>query len=52
MSTEFIDVFGKTGINQFNRATYIGDAVHPNDAGGKAIARVVVNGLKNMEPIN
>lgn len=52
MSTEFIDVFGKTGINQFNRATYIQDVVHPNTEGGKAIARVVVNGLKNVEPLS
>jgi lysophospholipase L1-like esterase len=52
MSTPFIDVFGKTGINQFNRATYITDTVHPNSAGGKLMANVIVNGLKGMEPVS
>lgn len=43
-----IDVFGETGINQFNRATYIADTVHPNAEGGKRIAKVVSNGLKRF----
>lgn len=29
-SIPVIDVFGTCGINQFNRATYIKDSVHPN----------------------
>jgi lysophospholipase L1-like esterase len=52
MSTPFIDVFGGTGINQFNRATYISDTVHPNASGGTLMARVIVNGLKAIEPVS
>lgn len=37
LSVDFIDTWA-CGINQLNRATYVSDSVHPNDAGGKLIA--------------
>ncbi len=51
MSIPCIDVFGRSGINQLNRATYISDLVHPNEEGHKRIANVLINGLKHVEPI-
>ena len=49
MSTEFTDVFAKTGFNQFNRIQYITDSVHPYSvAGKKALAAAVVGSLKNI----
>ena len=48
LSIPFIDVFGESGINQFNRAMYITDTVHPNDAGGKKMARVIINGMNRI----
>ena len=47
-----IDIHGEAGINVFNHTRYIGDVVHPNDAGAKKIANVVINGLKRFEPID
>ena len=52
LSIPFIDVFGSTGINSFNRNQYIGDIVHPNDEGRKAIARVMIGALDDLKPIN
>ncbi len=52
LSIPYIDVFGNTGINQFNRSEYIRDLVHPTEAGGEAIARVIIGGLKLIEPLN
>ena len=52
LSIPYIDVFGETGINCFNRAQYIfGDSVHPNDEGGKAIARVIIGRLETLKPV-
>ena len=48
MGVYFIDVWS-CGINCFNRTKYIADAVHPNDEGGKLIARKVIEGLKNIK---
>lgn len=48
MGVYFIDVWS-CGINCFNRTRYIADAVHPNDEGGKLIARKVIEGLKNIK---
>lgn len=50
-SIPVIDVFGTCGINQFNRATYIQDSVHPNWEGHKLVAKAIVNGLKTNMPI-
>ena len=60
MSVPFIDVFGTTGINQFNRSWYIYDKVHPKTAGtygesnegSDAIARAMISGLKSIKLIN
>ena len=51
LSIPYIDVFGSTGINSFNRNQYIGDIVHPNDEGRKAIARVMIGALDDLKPI-
>ena len=50
MSIPFIDVYGTTGINQWNRSEYIRDIVHPSDLGGMAIARSVIAGLEDIKP--
>lgn len=52
MSIPCIDVYHNCGINPFNRATYISDTVHPNDNGGKKIAKVIANGLQNIIPLD
>lgn len=51
LSIPYIDVFGSTGINSFNRNQYIGDIVHPNEEGQKAIARVMIGALDDLKPI-
>ncbi len=51
LSIPFIDVFGTTGINQFNRNQYIGDIVHPNEEGQKAMARVIIGALDDIKPV-
>lgn len=51
LSIPFIDVFGSTGINSFNRNQYIGDIVHPNEEGQKAIARVMIGALDDLKPL-
>jgi len=50
LSIPFIDVFGTTGINQWNRSGYMRDIVHPADTGGMAIARAVIGGLEQIKP--
>ena len=46
-----IDVYGTSGINPFNRTSYITDWVHPySDKGCKAIARAIIGGLKTITP--
>jgi len=50
-----VDVFSTTGINQFNRATYIADEFHPYSLGGlnkgnKALSRAVCGGLSTIKP--
>lgn len=51
LSIPYIDVFGSTGINSFNRSQYIGDIVHPNEEGQKAIARVIIGALESLKPV-
>lgn len=51
LSIPYIDVFGTTGINSFNRNRYIGDIVHPNEEGQKAMARVIIGALNNLKPV-
>ncbi len=51
LSIPFIDVFGSTGINSFNRNQYIADIVHPNEEGQKAIARVMIGALDDLKPV-
>lgn len=50
MSIPFIDVYGTTGINQWNRSLYIRDVVHPSERGGMAVARSVIGGLEQVKP--
>lgn len=50
MSIPFIDVYGTTGINQWNRSKYIRDVVHPSERGGMAVARSVIGGLEQIKP--
>lgn len=45
-----VDVFGACGINITNRAAYITDTVHPNEAGNKLLARCVASGLRAEFP--
>ena len=46
-----IDIYGKAGINPFNRKLYIADWVHPySDNGCKALARVIIGDMKNIIP--
>ena len=46
-----IDIYGKAGINPFNRKTYIADWVHPySDEGCKALARVIIGDMKTIIP--
>ena len=47
LSVYFVDVWC-CGINQFNRATYIEDSVHPNVAGGKLIAKKCMTLFDNL----
>jgi lysophospholipase L1-like esterase len=47
-----IDLKAACGINQANKSTFLMDVVHPNDAGGKRIAEVVIGALKAVEPIS
>ncbi len=51
LSIPYVDIFGSTGINSFNRNQYIGDIVHPNEAGQKAIARVMIGALDHLKPV-
>ncbi len=51
LSIPYIDVFGSTGINSFNRNQYIGDIVHPNEEGQKAMARVMIGALDDLKPV-
>lgn len=50
LSIPFIDVYGTTGINQWNRSQYIRDVVHPSERGGMALARSVIGGLEGIKP--
>ncbi len=50
-SIPYIDIFGSTGINQFNRNQYISDIVHPNEEGKKAVARVMIGALSDLRPV-
>ncbi|MCI8566674.1 MAG: hypothetical protein HFI39_10215 [Lachnospiraceae bacterium] len=50
-SIPYIDVFGSTGINPFNRSQYIADNVHPNEEGKKAIARLMIGMLDDLKPV-
>lgn len=52
LSIPYIDVFGSTGINSFNRNQYIGDIVHPNEEGQKAMARVIIGALDDLKPVD
>lgn len=46
----FVDM-EKCGINLYNRAQYISDAVHPNDAGGELMARMLIGYLADHYPL-
>lgn len=41
----------RAGINQLNYTTYLSGTVHPNTAGGKRIAEVIIGVMKAHEPI-
>ena len=47
-STDFIDVFGTSGISIYNRSLYIKDTVHPNDYGMMCIGRSICQGVNKL----
>lgn len=47
----YVPVFEESGINQFNRATYISDTVHPNITGGKRMSKVFIRSIEKIEEI-
>ncbi|WP_148630443.1 hypothetical protein [Bacillus sp. E214] len=47
-SVNFIDLFGTSGINQFNRSLYISDTVHPKDLGKVKVANAIINGINKV----
>lgn len=49
MSIPCIDVYGESGLNQFNMKLN-GDNLHPDDAGARKMARAVIAKLKAYEP--
>lgn len=52
MGIPCIDVTGTCGINGYNYDTYITDGVHPySDKGQAMLARTIISGLKQIEPI-
>ena len=56
MGVPVIDLFGRAGINNFNRKTYIKDNVHPygignENRGNEAIARVIIGELMRIMPM-
>lgn len=38
----FIDLYGESGINNFNHAIFSDDGIHPNDAGAKKMAEIII----------
>ena len=46
MGVPCIDLYGTSGINNINRATYVADVIHPNSEGKKLLGRAIVSGLK------
>ena len=52
MNVPVIDVNGTCNINGYNYTRYITDGVHPyNDDGVKMLARTIIGGLTNVNPI-
>lgn len=50
-STNCVDIWGTSGVNPLNRATYNEDVIHPyTTEGKKALARAVISGLKAICP--
>lgn len=47
----FINLFEESGISIFNAATYTTDGLHPNEAGGKRIADLVISKLNSLSYI-
>jgi len=45
-----IDINAESGINTMNAASFLDDVVHPNVAGGKLVARAMINGMKRFNP--
>lgn len=51
MSVPSIDMYSLAGINQFNRAEFLSDAVHPDTAKGiRALAKGALSGIKQIMP--
>lgn len=55
MGIPVIDLFGRAGINNFNRSQFIKDTVHPygigeQNKGNEAIARVIIGELMRIMP--
>lgn len=49
MRIDFVDIFSKAEINQFNNNIYLPDRVHPySDAGYKTLAAAIIVGIKNL----
>lgn len=50
MSVPFFDITTNCGVNAWNQATYYQDAVHPNTAGGKLLARTLISEMIGLYP--
>ena len=46
-----VDLNGESGCNKITQSTYTSDNIHPNDAGGKKIAELVIGKLKSINPL-
>jgi lysophospholipase L1-like esterase len=46
-----IDLHGESGFNEFTNDTYLPDNIHPNEAGGKRMAEVVIGVMKRFNPL-
>lgn len=51
MGVPCIDIYGESGINQFNKDAYADDGLHPNLAGARKMAKPIIAFLSNFHPI-
>lgn len=48
MGVPSINTAGEAGVNAFNASAYFADSIHPNDAGAKLIAKVIIGNLRQI----